>query len=531
MEKLNNPENSKLDPNLIFINYQDLENKLQNSLNNQKKFLDLIKTKPKNINKILSILPILMDNLGITFCALIIEKEIDYLFSEYMEGEFPEELNKIFENLIKIFNFKCNFNPTSGLKEVLNNCKNDFSNYEFNIRNNLTKTEILLDKIYSANEKLDVSEKNLQEISYIFNEIKNNEKHQKAKIEYFQEKINELIINKNINKNNNNDINNNIFKENSNNNNQIINNILKMRQIKLKDRTFFYKNEILIEGECLLVEFKNYSFPLNEHEIKELKRQLCGFLNSRGGRIYLGIRDDKKVKGMILDYKTRDNFRNIIINYTVEFFPICRDKLKIDYIPVKNSKDDKFISNLYVVKIIIYPGEPNILYSLSTNCYMSTIRLQGQCANLTAEEILHEINKRSQLKNNNPVNLDEFHDVEPEIYMDIEDININDSFEENKNIVKKRNMSMGNKKNKKNKQNNNSVFIVEITNIDQNLDVKEVNRFFNGLGASSQKFFAENKKSRGDGYLNFPNQQFADKFMKEYNHKLLGSKNIQLKLK
>ena len=102
MEKLNSLENAVQDPNLILTNYQDLENKLQKSLNNQKKFLNIIMTQPKNINRELIVLPTLMDKLGITFCALIIEKEIDYLFSEYMEGEFSEEINKIFEYLIKI---------------------------------------------------------------------------------------------------------------------------------------------------------------------------------------------------------------------------------------------------------------------------------------------------------------------------------------------------------------------------------------------------------------------------------------------
>ena len=39
---------------------------------------------------------------------------------------------------------------------------------------------------------------------------------------------------------------------------------------------------------------------------KELKRQYIGFLNSTGGRIYIGINDQKEVKGIVLTYKNKE---------------------------------------------------------------------------------------------------------------------------------------------------------------------------------------------------------------------------------
>ena len=71
-----------------------------------------------------------------------------------------------------------------------------------------------------------------------------------------------------------------------------INKILKdLKEIPLKDRTSFYKEEQLIEGEDEFTEFKNYYFPLEEDKVEELKRQFCAFLNNKGGRLYIGIND------------------------------------------------------------------------------------------------------------------------------------------------------------------------------------------------------------------------------------------------
>ena len=81
-------------------------------------------------------------------------------------------------------------------------------------------------------------------------------------------------------------------------------------------------------------------------------------LNSIGGRIYLGITDDKIVKGIFLNYKKRDLIRNDLINYTYDFYPKCRTK-KIDilFIPIKNMKKNKFQNTLYVIKIIVHQGD------------------------------------------------------------------------------------------------------------------------------------------------------------------------------
>lgn len=86
-----------------------------------------------------------------------------------------------------------------------------------------------------------------------------------------------------------------------NSNNEIPNEELnEIRGIPLKDRKFLYKEEQLMEEENEYTEFKNYSYPFTQEKIDEIKRQYCGFLNSHGGRIYLGITDLRVVKRTFL---------------------------------------------------------------------------------------------------------------------------------------------------------------------------------------------------------------------------------------
>ena len=311
----------------------------------------------------------------------------------------------------------------------------------------------------------------------------------------------------------------------------------KLREIPLKNRTSFYKDELLVEGEDEFTEFKNYLFPLNEKQGEELKRQFCGFLNSEGGRLYLGINDEKIVKGVILNYKRCDALRNLLVNYTFDFYPKCRlDKIKVYFIPIKSMKDNKFINNLYVVKIIVLKGEPYILYSMTNKGFNSAIRLQGQCANLSAEEIYKEILKRGTLQKNyeyiNNIN-NEFKDPEPEINYEIEnEIEIDDwIIKDNKKKKNSDNIKMNKPKNKKKKMKKRDIIAVEVKNIDKNMDTKDIYDIFNGCGTIYQKFFSKGGKSRGYGILKFSSENLAKSVIDKYNQAKIGEKNIILIMK
>ena len=454
-------------------------------------------------------------------------------------------------NFINIFNFESSEkNPVDNLFEKLQ-YKEPFtcSILKSQKRNNKTEIEILYDEITTLfsnirikiNNKDKFDKENYNSFQYSIKEkldkikkLETENKYPKALIEYFQEKIENLLFlfNK-INKEQNrlNEIKTeSLFKEQNNNSEFNIDEILqKLRDIPLKNRTSFYKDEQLSQGEDEFTEFKNYYLPLTEEKGNELKRQFCAFLNNKGGRLYLGINDQKIVKGVILDYKMRDELRNLLVNFTYDFYPKCRlDKIKVYFIPVKNMKDNKFINDLFVVKIIILQGDPFILYSMTNKGFNSAIRLQGQCANLTAEEITNEIIRRGKLADSNKIeNLNlinnQFNDPEPEINYEneLDNKENSNSSEENINHHKEKNIKI----------NNRDIFVVEVKNIDQNLDIKDVYDKFEDCGSIYKKFFSKNGKSKGYGLLKFSNENIAITTIKKMNNILLGGKRISLSLK
>ena len=425
----------------------------------------------------------------------------------------------------------------------------------------MTPSKIYL-KYKKAKEGTD-SDENLE--SYIeelkdkVNEIENKNIYTNATIEFLKEKISEiedLINEKNIKKvNNNNNINNfnilnfnkinkinnlnNTFHfsnlpfgfpvfnnmNNINNNNTLISEELnKVKEIPLKERTFFYREEELGEGEDEFIEFKNYSYPFSQEKIDEIKRQYCGFLNNHGGRIYIGIDDLRKVKGIKLDYKTRDTIRNELINYTYDFYPKCRlNKINVYFIPVKSIQNKKNINNLYVIQIIILPGEPYNFYSITNKGgFISTVRLPGQCINLTAEEIHREIMRRGELLKEKYIN-------------EISDDNNNN---DNENQDMEETIENSEESETSTENNTKIVYVVQIKNIDQSLKIKDINRFFNegengkGIGCSYQRFPAKDGKSKGFGEIHFSTKEKAKSFIQKYNKiSLCGQKQVNMILK
>ena len=535
---------------------------LNSSFSNQKSFIDLIQQLINNsfsensttlsiLYKLNKILPDIIHNIGIPLCELLNEKTIiiNYYYNLYLQNNSSNK--NILINFINIFNFESSEkNPVDNLFEKLQ-YKEPFtcSILKSQKRNNKTEIEILYDEIttlfsnirikinnkdkfdkekynsfqYSIKEKLDKIKK-----------LETENKYPKALIEYFQEKIENLLflfnkINKEQNRHNEIKTES-LFKEQNNNSEFNIDEILqKLRDIPLKNRTSFYKEEQLSQGEDEFTEFKNYYLPLTEEKGNELKRQFCAFLNNKGGRLYLGINDQKIVKGLILDYKMRDDLRNLLVNFTYDFYPKCRlDKIKVYFIPVKNMKDNKFINDLFVVKIIILQGDPFILYSMTNKGFNSSIRLQGQCANLTAEEITNEIIRRGKLADSNKIeNLNlinnQFNDPEPEINYEneLDNKESSNSSEENINHHKEKNIKI----------NNRDIFVVEVKNIDQNLDIKDVYDKFEDCGSIYKKFFSKNGKSKGYGLLKFSNENMGISAIKKMNNLLIGGKRISLSVK
>jgi hypothetical protein len=526
----------------------------------------------------------IIQELGLPFCDLLYKNNIIEFYINLYKNSKSTQIKQILISFINVFNFASEniviVNDIIFLLIPYDNKFNELKNVKKREKNEI---EDLYDKIINTEyfeDNIDIIFKKMDDLEQD-NSIPNSViQFLKEKI-YKKEKIESMkIFNLNVEKNNNNNIkiNNNqlsILKENNNHNikpsifcniinsnnnninsineininnsnNEINNNkvnnfnyfqyshdkdihkdlefnkeLKKVKETPLKNRDFLYRDEVISDEENEYIEFKNYSYPFNQEIINELKRQYCGFLNSKGGMIYIGITDNRVVRGLFLDYKTRDIIKNELINITYDFYPKCRiDKINIYFIPIKSLFYNKNIEGLYCIKIIIMPGELYNLYSMTNKGgFISSLRLSGQCINLTAEEIFSEIMKRVELyknriimEKNNDTNKDD-----DEVMEKSEEISEDSNSDDNENDKTKKGKKV--------------IYVVKITNIDTSLKIKDINRFFNGCGGSRQIFPAENKKSKGYGEIHFPRKETAKTFMQNYNGRDLCGNKIFMKLR
>ena len=555
-------------------NHNLLIQKLKESLKLQKQFIKEIQQKLQNLanneveNKIninpdlkdfMDEIPFIIKDLGIPFAHNFIH-DSDIYFNllglyfdkkEKKDEKFVKKIEMIFEACMDVFQLIVSNDELNKIREylldlqiikeknkIIDSQTNTEKLYEdCNILLSDLKTLIEIGKDKEKIEELEKKYKNLAKDIKIFSKKSNP-----AEIEFFNELIQEADdYFKNINLSKPNDKVNKLNEDKKNEDKIYKDEIVEKITYKpLDQRTSFYLDEKIKEKRNEVIEFKNYHFPLTFGNKEEIKQLICGFLNSKGGRLYIGINGQNLVKGVVLNSKARDTSRNELVNLTYDFYPNCRtNKIWVDFIPVKDVKTQKFISKKYIIKVRVYPGDPEFLYSMTSKGYRSYMRRGDQCLVLNSIEIYNEIKTRDdfkQIKNQDNVFIQEMsiRDPEPEKNDNEEDYDLsldlpffgvdsNDNLSENvKNIVRKNEKKYPKKK--KNNSKNEGTFIVKIENIDETLPKNVVNRTFNNCRRFRQEIM------EGFGFLYFSNLNDANNFIAQYNGYKLGNKNLKLNL-
>lgn len=87
--------------------------------------------------------------------------------------------------------------------------------------------------------------------------------------------------------------------------------------------------------ETTTIEFKNYKYPFNKTLKTKIKNLFCAFLNTNGGRLYLGIDDQSKVIGIKMTAKEMDQFK-ISMSYMANKIvpPIDGSNITTKFIPI-----------------------------------------------------------------------------------------------------------------------------------------------------------------------------------------------------
>ena len=520
---------------------KDIISLLKESIVNQKSFISFIVKQltrrirdPKSnslsnvvAEKLFKLLINNSDALNIPFFYQLIKEEEfskTMIANFYFNGLYKNEIVELIKKIVDIFNFE---DPEKELKNPTNQYFKELIDLGLIEQKDLKEEEkrlslseeeeIFLEIVWllSAwkqyrelgieNDTKNFLDKHLENCENNLNMLRSEKDIPKATIEFYEEIYKEIKdFQENRNPKN--------IKENYNKQggkkgimtpSQIKQDILELRKKPLEDREYFYKDEKISGAEDEKTEFKNYYFPLGKGKREELIRQICSFINSSGGKLYIGIDDERSIKGVPTDGDI-NFYNNLIFSMVEDFSPKIEPKefLKFYAIPVKDNNDGIIIDKLYVFKLIIKRGDPSILYSSSSKKLNSTIRLQGQCANLTAEEICKEIIERNKKKlTRNKINNDDDFDKKEPTPIPIQQHIVNNE-EKKKNNSQKKNevkkeFNIIKEKNTKNKNEiNDNVIINENDNdIDNNEEKNDEENDIVGLNKNKINDFEDFRNS------------------------------------
>mgnify|MGYP002622149814 FL=1 len=163
-----------------------------------------------------------------------------------------------------------------------------------------------------------------------------------------------------------------------------------------------------------MIEFKDYTYPFDGRK-DTLIKNICAFINHKGGRIYIGITDTGKVVGVNLDRQQMDQLPRDILSYVANFYPNIKsgNLVTTKLIPVE--KNGREIPGLVIVKIIVRQGDPNILYFASDKECVSYVRKEANCFEIKKPaDLLQQLSIRAR-KPLSVIPDYEFDDPEPKI--------------------------------------------------------------------------------------------------------------------
>jgi len=138
-----------------------------------------------------------------------------------------------------------------------------------------------------------------------------------------------------------------------------------------------------------MVEDETHEFKIfqNDKDLEDIiNKYLCGFLNAKGGVLYLGVRDDGVVVGVPHSRKALDKIRVAVDHLAKKFYPpVLSSQYKVEeryiYDPNKCVMDE----SRRIIEVIISPGDPEELYF--NGSFKAYIRKRASCTILTPPEI------------------------------------------------------------------------------------------------------------------------------------------------
>ena len=152
----------------------------------------------------------------------------------------------------------------------------------------------------------------------------------------------------------------------------------------------FKLNEQLGE-ENLYTEFKNFTCPeIIEKQYLLLTKLICGFLNTQGGKIFIGVDNAACIKGRTFTRDGKKKFKQTLLKMVAGFAPAPHKKaVKIKFNRIADDKTGEPIEDRFVVIIKVKKGPIDVLYADQDG--KSYYRLDGQTRKYSPQEYSDEL--------------------------------------------------------------------------------------------------------------------------------------------
>ena len=163
-----------------------------------------------------------------------------------------------------------------------------------------------------------------------------------------------------------------------------IENLLYGQEKTLHNQEFYIEGTEHIIKNDLQTHFLESYYCFYEPNLSKLQELVCGFLNAKGGRIYIGLNSDK-IEGVKLSKKDQDNLRMQIDELVRNFHPtVQQEEFRTYFYPVF----DKYYKSCdkFIVKIIINPLAKDTYFTPKPYPYVYLREADGKEIQLNGSE-------------------------------------------------------------------------------------------------------------------------------------------------
>lgn len=178
---------------------------------------------------------------------------------------------------------------------------------------------------------------------------------------------------------------------------------------ELKNKNYFFLNETIQDNNDEETEFYTYLPYPDQPEFFDLKKTICAFLNTKGGRIYFGI-EHATVYGNLLKKIDQDLTKREIDELLKGFSPkVELGECTCFFLPIFNKERRDRKLGLYITKVIVKQGMLNELYFTKER----TAYLRVGSKNIVISSFQEEVQKRMSFSKYEENRDEKFNDPEP----------------------------------------------------------------------------------------------------------------------